>query len=218
MHSVMKLPQTWKDGVLAIQPNYHINAISKCGIDAYVDTKDKVERVKLKLLTEMQNSKDIVTSKSTYHTVYEVWKFTNLPWSASVMFMRLKSLFHSGIVTLWRLWKYRVETYNDTINAARSTGEKFKALSLSDSNMVVVFYVHMSALGFLTVVFLMENWTQIVTFCKLLDEKVRNLAKLCKFLVAYWICSLNVGKSCRNETKRHFKKKTTVINVRNSTL
>jgi len=170
--SVINLPKTWEEALSAAQPNYHFNAISKCGRDAYVDTDDKVERLKLQLLRKMHNAKQVVTSKFAYHSVYEDWKFTYLPWSASITFSRLKSLFQSGIVTLWRLWKFRVETYNDTVIAAQSIGETFRALTLSDSNLVVVFYVHAFALGVTIPVFLIENSKRWIKSGKEIGKKL----------------------------------------------
>jgi len=157
LKSVIKLPQTWEEVALAIHPDYHFNAISKCERDAYVDTQDKVEKIKLRLLMELGNPNEVVNSKFPYSYVYQVWIFHYLPWSASLTYTRLKLLFQSGIVTLWRLWKMRVETFGDTVTAAQFTKSGFKALSLLDSNVVVVFYVHAVALCFVVVVFMIES-------------------------------------------------------------
>jgi len=184
----MKVPKTWNEQRTVSQPNYRFNKVAKCGRDAYVDTRDKVENIRLKLLAKMQNSKDVVTSKFAYDNVYEVWKFTYLPWSASLTYSRVKWMFQSGIVTLWRLWKVRVQTYNATVVAAQSNSVAiFKALSLSDTNILVVYYVHVVALSVVSLVFLIEEERHLFKFCKVVATRLLPLTVLITFLISCWI-------------------------------
>jgi len=52
---------------------------------------------------------------------------------------------------------FRIETWNDTVTIARQETFKFRALSMLNSNLVVVFYLHAIILGISAVVAVLET-------------------------------------------------------------
>jgi len=174
IYSRIRVPMTYKEAAEMLSPSYYRNQLSKRGKDAYVDTLEGVEHLILQLKLQHMDGKAIIVSKKPFAHLYERWTFAFMPWSASVTYGRLKSLFQSGIVTLWRLWKFRLDTWNDTVATARQEMSEFKPLSTSDSNLMAVFYLHAMILGLSAVVFTAE--TRLKLFRQLIGKKSRKIA------------------------------------------
>jgi len=156
----------WQDVVEIIQPNFYINKISKCSTDVYVDTLLGVEQVKLQLQLRSIELHEISVSQTPYFTLLEYWKFLRMPWSATVTMSKLSRLVESGIVKTWRLWQFRLETWNNRVAAAQIEQSGFKPLSNSNSNLVAVFYFHCFGLLLAIGAFLFEKRGYYRIVCK----------------------------------------------------
>jgi len=184
INSRVKVPETWREAADMLSPNYYRNVLYKREKHAYVDAFEGVQRVVLQLKLQLYTDRDSITvSKKPYTTLHEGWIFYSMPWSASVIYLRLRGLFQSGIVAMWQLWKFRIDTWINTITTARQEINEFKPLSTSDSNLVVVFYLHAIILGFSFVVLVVEARLKIAKICGLLiactKDNVRTLIKKC---------------------------------------
>jgi len=157
------VPQSSEEVVAVSSVTYYSRKLSKCQKAAFVDGLEQVEKVKLQLNID---TKQITKSKSPYTNQYDNWTFLDNSWSVSVTLSRLKNLFQSGIITLWRSWKFRLDTWNDTVASVRQESTKFKALSTSDSSLVVVFYLHAIILALTIVVAFIEARIKIAKFWK----------------------------------------------------
>jgi len=154
----LKLPKTAEDFLHFIEPDFYTDAIAKCGKDVYIDKLAKIEKVKLQLKKrKIADDNTIAISKVKYGTTFDFWLFRSLPWSATLFFQRIRQLYQTGIIVEWKMWQFRIESWNDTVTVARSVSSEFKPLSLSASNVVVVFYIHALVLLIAVITLLIEN-------------------------------------------------------------
>ncbi|CAL8108289.1 unnamed protein product [Orchesella dallaii] len=153
MH-LMKIPQTLREILEMIKPNYYFQEISGCKKTAYVDTIDNVQQLEFKLRASGIPKASISVSKELYGYIYERWDFMYIPWPADNLLSRAHSLLHSGIVEVWKKWAVRGRIRNFTMLGQNGRG---KSLALSIyGNLVVVFYMHFAILAFAFVAFIIE--------------------------------------------------------------
>ncbi|CAL8132856.1 unnamed protein product [Orchesella dallaii] len=131
----------------------HIFAmISKCRTQAYVDTFENIQRLKLRLTEKFPHHK-IAMSKQPFDEMYENWELHNVPFSANIILRRSHSLFQSGLIHWWSSWAFRVSSWNVTAGAARNS--VFQAVSLQ-GNIQVLFYLYLGMIGFPVIIFALE--------------------------------------------------------------
>ncbi|CAL8114615.1 unnamed protein product [Orchesella dallaii] len=152
---ITRTPHMLATAIPTLDFDYFVNKISKCDKYVYVDTLGKVERMKLQLRKHRISGKRTTVSNHAYGQMFNEWMFRENPWPPEAFALKLHSLFQSGIVQLWRTWKFRVETWTDAVQLARNTTNLPKPVSISD-NIVVVFYVHVLLLCVACVTFMFE--------------------------------------------------------------
>ncbi|CAL8114609.1 unnamed protein product, partial [Orchesella dallaii] len=152
---ITETPHTLTTVIPTLDFDYFVTKISKCDKYVYVDTLDKVERMKLQLKKHGISGKRTTVSNHAYGQMFNEWMFRGNPWPLDWFTLKVHSLFQSGIVQLWRSWKFRVETWTDTVQLARNVTNSAKPVSTGD-NFVVVFYVHTILLGVAWVTFVFE--------------------------------------------------------------
>jgi len=163
INSRVRVPITWREAADMFSPSYYRNLLYKREKHAYVDTFEGVQNIMFQLKLHLYMDRNAITvSKKPYTTLHEEYFFYSMPWSASVIYLRLRCLFQSGIITLWRLWKFRIDTWNDTVITARQEINELKPLSTNESNLVVVFYLHAIVLGLSVVTLVVEARLKIV--------------------------------------------------------
>ncbi|CAL8108111.1 unnamed protein product [Orchesella dallaii] len=62
---------------------------------------------------------NVSTSKPSYGRFYEFWWSYLVYFPATYFEVRFLSMVQAGLVTFWKQWKFRVDTWNDTMNLAR---------------------------------------------------------------------------------------------------
>ncbi|CAL8132810.1 unnamed protein product [Orchesella dallaii] len=157
LKTILKSPVNDTEAKTMLDFDYYIQQLSKCGHDVFMDKLLTVNRMHYQLRKSVEvKTKDIAISKKPYGRFYERWSTGGLSIPTEYYEVRFLSLIHSGLVKLWNDWKYRVDTWNETVNQARLPEvAKVKALS-TDDNIVVVFYLHILCLVFSIVPLLFE--------------------------------------------------------------
>ncbi|CAL8130833.1 unnamed protein product [Orchesella dallaii] len=136
--------------------------ISNCKMQAYVDTYENIQRLKLRLTEEFPHH-IIAMSKKPFDEMYENWELNNVPISANILLRRSHSLFQSGLVHWWTSWAFRVSSWNVTVGAARNTD--FQAISLQ-GNIQALFYLYLGMIGIATIIFGLEICKFLCAFIK----------------------------------------------------
>ncbi|CAL8114624.1 unnamed protein product [Orchesella dallaii] len=155
LSTITRTPHTLATAIPTLDFDYFVNKISKCDKDVYVDTLDNIQRMKLQLNKYGISEKRTTVSNHAYGQMFNDWMFHGNPWPLEGFVLRVHSLFQSGIVQLWRSWKFRVETWADTVQFARNAINSPKPVSTGD-NFVVVFYVHVLLLLVALLAFMFE--------------------------------------------------------------
>ncbi|CAL8068068.1 unnamed protein product [Orchesella dallaii] len=126
--------------------------ISKCKMQAYLDTFENIQRLKLRL-TEVFPLHKIAMSNQPFDEMYENWELHNVPFSANIILRRSHSLFQSGLIHWWSSWAFRVSSWNVTAGAAINA--VFQAVSLQ-GNIQVLFYLYLGMIGCPIIIFVLE--------------------------------------------------------------
>ncbi|CAL8135917.1 unnamed protein product [Orchesella dallaii] len=77
---ITQTPHSLLEGIPTLDFDYFVNKISKCDKHAYVDTLDKVERMKLQLKKHGIGGKRTTVSNHAYGQMINDWKFRGNPW------------------------------------------------------------------------------------------------------------------------------------------
>ncbi|CAL8128778.1 unnamed protein product [Orchesella dallaii] len=203
---MQQTPETMEGVMQMFESGYFIQKISKCGSDVYVNTLDNIEKMKLKLQQHGVSRKRITTSTSAYGQVLDVWILQWNPWPFDVYTRRVRSLLQSGIAQLWKRWKFRVETWNDTVAYAMNITNAPKAVSTED-NAVVVFYLHAAFLCVALITFVLETKWPIYCFYGFLN-RVREITERLKSV------KLNCCKICFGTGRTNYKASAKVNKVK----
>ncbi|CAL8116403.1 unnamed protein product, partial [Orchesella dallaii] len=160
LRAFVRAPRSFEESLKMAGFEYYVQEISKCLRAAFIDRSIQISRMRFELAKIpdfIENIENVARSKLSYGKYYELW------WSRRVYFpityfeIRFLSMVQAGLVTFWKNWKFRVETWNDTVNLARlPESAKVKPLSTND-NIVVVFYLHLLLLIVCFVPFLYES-------------------------------------------------------------
>ncbi|CAL8084040.1 unnamed protein product [Orchesella dallaii] len=112
-----KVYKTMEDMASTRDMNYFFEVLAKCGQDAFVASRDTLDRTKLRLKKRLEYQPKLIEqltmSKDSYGELIEKWKFANIPWSASHFLIRTHSLLESGLIPLWKGWIHWVGTVED---------------------------------------------------------------------------------------------------------
>ncbi|CAL8128777.1 unnamed protein product [Orchesella dallaii] len=203
---MQQTPETMEGVMQMFESGYFIQKISKCGRDVYVATLDNIERMKLKLQQHGVSRKRITTSTNAYGQVLDVWILQWNPWPFDVYTRRVRSLLQSGIAQLWKRWKFRVETWNDTVAYAKNITNAPKAVSTED-NAVVVFYLHAAFLCVALITFVLETKWPIYCFYGFLN-RMREITERFKSV------KLNCCKICYGTGRTNYKSSAKVNKVK----
>jgi len=151
----VKIPVDFSDMLNMLPFKYYVDAISKCKQDIFADTLTNVLKLRSNLLKVYIEDSHISQSKVAFGQMYQFWKIGGLQIPAEEYARRRFGLIESGIIYLWKGWKIRSESWNDTVEAEKQISSGFKPISI-ESNVVVVFYIDL-ALKFLCLcIFLCE--------------------------------------------------------------
>ncbi|CAL8129394.1 unnamed protein product [Orchesella dallaii] len=151
----MLVPHTFHEFIKELDSDYHFGKISKCGQNVLVATLGNIKELEGRLRLGGTDQENIVVSKTNFGFTYDSWTFEGVPWPSIAFSMKMRSLFHSGLVALWKGWIDRLKGWNSSLILARSTKVKVKGLSTSD-NVVVVFYIHSAIIAVAMLAFCAE--------------------------------------------------------------
>ncbi|ODM89389.1 hypothetical protein Ocin01_17291 [Orchesella cincta] len=137
-----------KDMANAGATGYYLDAIGKCRRDAYVETKDTLDRFNILLKTRLKTRdpklpQQITMSKDTYGELCENWRFANIPWPATEFLIRAHGMLESGLIQVWKEWIYWASTYADELLSAKGEDENYRAVSLN-GNIRALFFLYLS--------------------------------------------------------------------------
>ncbi|ODM86814.1 hypothetical protein Ocin01_19867 [Orchesella cincta] len=153
---IIRVPKNWMETKKMIEFDFYISKIAECGRDVFVDTYDLVQKLRFGLIKRNVNKATIATSKVSYGIRNHLWKFYIVRIPGETLDRRYLSLVQSGVFHLWKEWKFRIDMWNDTIQAAKlELPPSAKALSIAD-NIAVVFYLHLGLLLVSCTLFLVE--------------------------------------------------------------
>jgi len=152
LEPIIKIPTNFLEMKNLLQLIYYVETISKCGQEAFVDTLPFVDKLRSKMQVDKSQ---ISQSKTAFGQMYQLWFFERFQYPAEEYARRRFWLIESGLVYIWNEWKYRVESWNDTVQAAKQVSSPAKPLSMN-GNLVVVFYVDLSLKSVCLVVFACE--------------------------------------------------------------
>jgi len=183
LKSVLKSPQNSQEGMLTLEPHYYGKMIAKCGKDAYIDVLQRIEPLKANLKLMGIDSKKIATSKSAFGMLYTNIVFLHTPFPGTIFWSRLRRLLESNIPQWWESWRFLIAMYNDTAMAARNSIDAPKAVSVEDSNALVMFQLHIYLLCFATLVFLCEAWKKLYNGSKKIFKCLCDYARKFKHLL-----------------------------------
>ncbi|CAL8132850.1 unnamed protein product [Orchesella dallaii] len=168
-----------------------VGMISKCRMEAYVDTYENIQRLKLRLVKEFPHH-IIAMSKQPFDEMYENWEVRHVPIPVNILLRRSHSLFQSGLVHWWNSWAFRVNSWNVTVGAARDT--EFQAVSLQ-GNIQALFYLYLGMIGIATIMFSIEMGK---IFCAFLKSNGPSCFQVAKNVVREWL--LLIQMNCFNRT------------------
>jgi len=181
--------------VAMLSMEYYADAISKCGRDVFADTLSNVNILRSKMLARNVEDGQIAKSKVSFGQIYQDWIITDFQTSAETYATRRFGLIQSGLIQVWNEWKYRLESWNDTVETAKQISESVKPISIRD-NIIVVFYVDLSFKGFCVIMFLCEciKYLHISYSCITISVYLG----FCKLYFGYWVRLRNrIHQGCR---------------------
>ncbi|CAL8130835.1 unnamed protein product [Orchesella dallaii] len=159
---------------VARNEDYILEMISKCRLQAYVDTFENIQRLKLRLAEKFPHH-EIAMSKQPFDEMYENWEVIYVPISAIILLRRSHSLFQSGLVHWWNSWAFRVSSWNITVAAARN--DDLKAVSLQ-GNIQVLFYLYLGMIGVTIIIFSFEISRLLIAFITPICETFFKMSKI----------------------------------------
>ncbi|CAL8149558.1 unnamed protein product [Orchesella dallaii] len=113
---------------------YYVEKLSRCGQDVFIDKLKHVTQMRI-ALNKLRSSKNIATSKASYGGLSQHWEAYRVNIPTTYHEVRFLSLIQSGIVRLWKNWKFRLETWNFTVESAQLLEPvTVKGLSTSSPN------------------------------------------------------------------------------------
>jgi len=137
---IVKIPTDFEEMKTMAEFEYYVNVISKCGKVAFADVFSFVEKLRSKLHVD---KRQISQSKVAFGQMHQLWWFYKLQLTAKDYARRRFGIIEFGLVHIWNEWKYHLELWNDTVQAAKQDSSTAKPLSLK-GNLVVVFYVDLT--------------------------------------------------------------------------
>ncbi|CAL8128902.1 unnamed protein product [Orchesella dallaii] len=108
-----------------MRPDYFLEVIGKCEMDAYIDEFVQSKALYLDL-KHKQGNKKLVLSKKSFGQLYHNWYFRSVPWPSIMFEKRIRTMFESGLVNAWMDWSLRIETWNGTKELASNVKENSK--------------------------------------------------------------------------------------------
>jgi len=139
----VKYPKNKAEWPTMIPFGFYEEALSKCGQDVFADTFPNVNKLRSRLLSRNVDEAQISQSKTAFGQLNQFTYFYNVQITPEDYARRRFGIVESGLIHLWNEWKYRVESWNDAIEAAKQLVPSTKSISLDD-NIIVVFYVDLS--------------------------------------------------------------------------
>ncbi|CAL8084022.1 unnamed protein product [Orchesella dallaii] len=122
--------------------DYFSNILAKCDRDAFVEARDTLDNVKLRLKRRLRYQPNflwqLTLSKDSYGELIENWKFANIPWPATNFLIRTHGLLESGLVPKWKEWIHWVSSLSDKMGTNRD-----KTVSLN-GYIRALFYVYLA--------------------------------------------------------------------------
>jgi len=141
---------------------YYAKMLAKCGKDGFADVLPYVNKLHSKMLQINIHESQISRSKAPFGQMYNFWNIMGFQATAKHYAGRRLGLIQSGILYLWNEWKNRVDSWNDTVNAAKVVSNSVKPVSILD-NAVVVFYVDFTLKAVCVFIFFCEFSTKVYT-------------------------------------------------------
>jgi len=174
----VKTPSTPEEAEKMIEFEFYPTKLAQCDKDVFVDTLEHVNKVKRLMINAGVHKSKIARSKTEIGTVYQIWQFERDELSYDLYMGRMFALRQSGLTNLWKSWKHRIDTWNDTVQSARNESTSANPISTRD-NIVVVFYVHLSleAISIAILVFECRKYVlkQVVFFIVWFQRTARNV-------------------------------------------
>ncbi|CAL8083949.1 unnamed protein product [Orchesella dallaii] len=129
-------PRDLNESVVMAKDEYYVKHISMCSQEVFVGRLIEVRKMHKELLNIIPDSK-IATSVASYGKQFQQLNIDGFGAPVRVVENRFLSLVQSGIATLWKNWKFRLDTRNHTVALAQARQTNTKGLSMND-NIVVV--------------------------------------------------------------------------------
>jgi len=123
--------------------SYYVEVISKCKQDVFAETMPYVLKLRSNILKSHIEESRISQSKIAFGQMYQFWKIGIYHFTAEDYARRRFWMIESGKIHLWNAWKNWLESWNDTVEAAKQISTGFKPISI-ESNVVVVFYIDLA--------------------------------------------------------------------------
>lgn len=141
--------------------------LAECLKEAYVGHFEEVKRVSFtlnKILVKRGGKKFVSMGKEALTDITKVWTLEQVQMPATPFFIRIHSLWHSGLIYHWEAWKLRLNLWAVMIEDARLEYEMRlpKGLKLDD-NVIVVFYMYLILVTLSLTFFLYEVRTRLYT-------------------------------------------------------
>ncbi|CAL8084025.1 unnamed protein product [Orchesella dallaii] len=126
---------------------YFVNVLAKCDRDAFVDAKDTLDRIELRLKHllkyQLKSLWQLTVSKDSYGELIENWKFANIPWPATNFLIRAHGLLESGLVPRWKEWIHWVTTLSDKRMTSKQGYSGYRVASIN-GNILALFFVYLA--------------------------------------------------------------------------
>jgi len=158
---IVRIPANDSDMRKMLPFGYYVHAISKCKQDAFAETMSFILKLRSNLLQSGIEDSHISQSKVSLCQRYQFWKIAKLHIDAGDYARRRFGLIESGIIYLWNGWKYRLDSWNDTVEAEKQIFSAFKPISI-EGNVVVVFYIDLALKFVCLCIFLCECIKHII--------------------------------------------------------
>ncbi|CAL8129142.1 unnamed protein product [Orchesella dallaii] len=148
--------KTVEDVELRVNDSYKVAKISECKMDAYLDTDENIQRLKLMLASQFKFSHHkSVMSKKPFAEMHENWELDTVPIPVNIILKRFHSLFQSGLIHWWNNWAFRVTTWNLTGEAAKNVESAEIPIPLS-GNIQVLFFLYLGMTSGSIIIFVGE--------------------------------------------------------------
>ncbi|CAL8116519.1 unnamed protein product, partial [Orchesella dallaii] len=120
LKTIVRAPMSFEESLEMASFQYYVQQISKCEREVFMDRSIQISRMRLEL-AKIPNImiENIAKSKIFYGKYYELWRSRRVYFPITYFEIRFLSMIQAGLVTFWKNWKFRVESWNDTVNLAR---------------------------------------------------------------------------------------------------